>query len=108
MPTRIGDARAVHAPVVSCMHTVQFGTPTCGRSLHNHIRYILICMRHAHCPLTLVHAWIVLCVNGWVRCRYVGGDELVEVTPDAIRLRKEVLDASVRRAAARRAASAGR
>lgn len=37
--------------------------------------------------------------------RYVGPDELIEVTPAAIRLRKNILDASQRKAAAKRAAS---
>jgi GTP-binding protein len=37
---------------------------------------------------------------------YVQGDELIEVTPGAIRLRKAELDAGKRRASARRAAKA--
>lgn len=37
-------------------------------------------------------------------CRYVGPDELIEVTPAAIRLRKQLLDASQRKVAAKRAA----
>lgn len=37
-------------------------------------------------------------------CRYVGPDELIEVTPAAIRLRKAVLDAGQRKLAAKRAA----
>jgi GTP-binding protein len=39
-------------------------------------------------------------------CRYVAADELIEVTPAVIRLRKQVLDASQRRLAAKRAAHA--
>ncbi len=38
-----------------------------------------------------------------VTCRYVGPDELIEVTPAAIRLRKQLLDAGQRRLAAKRA-----
>jgi GTP-binding protein len=36
---------------------------------------------------------------------YVAGDELLEVTPSAVRIRKEVLDPVQRKAQARRAAS---
>ncbi|KAG2485042.1 hypothetical protein HYH03_016141, partial [Edaphochlamys debaryana] len=38
---------------------------------------------------------------------YVGNEELIEVTPSAIRLRKEVLDAGVRRSRAKRAKEQG-
>jgi predicted membrane GTPase involved in stress response len=37
-------------------------------------------------------------------CRYVGPDELIEVTPAVIRLRKQLLDATQRKLAAKRAA----
>jgi GTP-binding protein len=36
---------------------------------------------------------------------YVAPDELIEVTPAAVRLRKAVLDASARKVAAKRAAA---
>ena len=38
--------------------------------------------------------------------KYVGGDELIEVTPSAVRIRKERLDVSTCHAIARRAAAA--
>lgn len=38
-------------------------------------------------------------------CRYVGEDELIEVTPTKLRLRKRVLDSSSRKAERRRAAA---
>jgi predicted membrane GTPase involved in stress response len=34
--------------------------------------------------------------------RYVSGDELVEVTPGAVRIRKEILDSQARKANAKK------
>lgn len=41
----------------------------------------------------------------WHMRRYVGEDELIEVTPTKLRLRKRVLDSSSRKAERRRAAA---
>ncbi len=38
-------------------------------------------------------------------CRYVAEDELIEVTPTKLRLRKRVLDSGARKALRRRAAA---
>lgn len=53
------------------------------------------------CGTYRLTAYVCLCVRAV--CRYVGSDELIEVTPAAIRLRKQLLDASQRKLAAKRA-----